>query len=352
MNTIVATAPDSCAHPELAPISPRARAAMRSSVVWDNHACMPLRPGDVAFLPQLERARQAGINVISLNVSFDAVDPHDAFPLLATYRHWIQQHGEHYVLADTVADIEAAKAEGRLAVVFDIEGGNAVAAHPGLVEMFYRLGVRWMLFAYNKNNKLGGGCMDDDAGLTAYGRQIIDEMEKVGMVLCCRHVGHRTARESLEYARKPVIFSHSNPSAVYAHVRNIPDDLMKACARSGGVVNINGVGLFLGTGSDGQGDNSTETLLRHIDYAAQLIGPEHVGLGLDYVFDVAELEDFLQKNPDLFPVTPKQHASYVQVEPERFPHIAEGLLQMGYSDSDVRGILGDNNLRVARQVWR
>jgi membrane dipeptidase len=71
-------------------------------------------------------------------------------------------------------------------------------------------------------------------------------MERVGMVLCCTHVGHRTAREAMEYARNPVIFSHSNPSAVYAHVRNIPDDLMRMCAAKGGVVNINGVGMFLG----------------------------------------------------------------------------------------------------------
>jgi membrane dipeptidase len=173
---------------------------------------MPLRPGHTGFLPQLERVRRAGIDVVSLNISFDVVDPRDAFPMLATFRQWIRENGEHYMLADTVADIEAAKARGKLAVVFDIEGGNAVAAHPGLVEVFYRLGVRWMLFAYNKNNKLGGGCMDDDTGLTDYGRRIIDEMERVGMVLCCTHVGHRTAREAMEYAKKPVIFSHSNPS--------------------------------------------------------------------------------------------------------------------------------------------
>jgi membrane dipeptidase len=237
---------------------------LRNGIVWENHACMPLRPGDTSFLPQLERVRASGINVISLNVSFDVVDSNDAFKVLATFRHWVRQHPGRYVLADSVADIEAAKASGHLAVIFDIEGGNAVAAHPGLVEIFYRLGVRWMLFAYNKNNTLGGGCMDDDTGLTAYGRQIIDELERVGMVLCCTHVGHRTAREAMEYCRNPVIFSHSNPSAVYAHARNIPDDLMVACAKSGGVVNINGVGIFLGNGPKGMGDASTETLLRHI----------------------------------------------------------------------------------------
>lgn len=323
---------------------------LRSGIVWDNHSCMPLRPGDVSFLPQLERVRRSGVDVISLNITFDVVDPSDVFLTLATFRHWIREHSEHYVLADTVADVKRAKAQGRLAVMFDIEGGNAVAAHPGLVEIFYRLGVRWMLFAYNKNNKLGGGCMDDDTGLTDYGRQIIEEMERVGMVLCCSHCGHRTAREAIEHSRKPVIFSHSNPSGVYEHARNIPDDLMKACARSGGVVNINGVGIFLGSGKDGRGDNSTATILRHIDYAVQLIGAEHVGIGLDYVFDVGEMEDLIRQNPNSFAAVAP--GGYIQVEPERFPLIAEGLLKMGYSSTDVQGIMGHNNLRVAAEVWQ
>jgi membrane dipeptidase len=332
-------------------ISARTQALLEKTLCWDNHACMPLRPGDVGFLPQLERARASGINVVSLNVSFDLVDPNQAFVMLATFRRWVRDHSEHYALVDTPADVEAAKASGRLAVVFDIEGGNAVAADPGLVEIFYRLGVRWMLLAYNMNNKLAGGCMDDDSGLTAYGRQVIDEMERVGMVLCCSHTGHRTARDILEYARNPIIFSHSNASAVHAHPRNIPDDLMLACARSGGVVNITGVGLFLGVSADGRADNSTEAVLRHIDHAVQLIGPRHVGLGLDYIFDLSELEEFLKKEPDKFPAGASGGA-YTQVEPERFPIIAEGLLAMGYREEDVQGILGHNNLRLARQIWK
>lgn len=333
-------------------ISERTRTLLKRTLCWDNHACMPLRPGDTSFLPQLERVKTAGFDVISLNVSFDVVDPRDAFLVLATFRHWIHQHSDRYVLVNSVADIERAKSQGQLAVMFDIEGGNAVAAHPGLVEIFYQLGVRWMLLAYNKNNTLGGGCMDDDSGLTAYGRQIIDEMERVGMVLCCAHVGHRTAREAMEYARHPVIFSHSNPAGVYRHVRNVPDDLMLACARGGGVVNINGVGQFLGVSSTGAPDNSTDTLLRHIDYAVQLVGPRHVGIGLDYVFDLSELTEYLQKSPQNFPLSSGQPGSYTQVEPERFPAIAEALLQWGYKEEDVQGILGHNNLRIARQVWK
>jgi membrane dipeptidase len=333
-------------------VSEQTRSLLENTLCWDNHACMPLRPGDTTFLPQLERVRKSGIDVLSLNVSFDVVDPGEAFAMLATFRHWINEHRQHYALVDSVFDIEIAKAQGRLAIVFDIEGGNAVDEHPGLVEVFYRLGVRWMLFAYNQNNTLGGGCMDEDTGLTPYGYQIIDAMERVGMVLCCTHVGHRTAREAIEYSKNPMIFSHSNPSAVYPHVRNIPDDLMRSCAAKGGVVNINGVGMFLGKDAQGRPDNSTATLVRHIDYAAQLIGPQHVGLGLDYVFDVSELEDYVRNHPEKFPEEVRRPGGYTQVEPERFPAIAEALLKRGYSESDVQGIMGHNNLRIARQVWK
>ena len=329
------------------PISERTRALLNRTLLWDNHACMPLRPQDETFLPQLARHREAGVSLVALNVTFDAFPATKAFEMLASFRSWIAAHGADYVLASSVADIETAKRDGKLAVVFDIEGGRAVEAHPGLVEIFYRLGVRWMLIAYNKNNRLGGGCQDEDCGLTSYGRKIIDEMERVGMVLCCSHTGYRTAREALEYSRNPVIFSHSNPRAVWDHERNIPDDLMRDCARTGGVVNLNGIGVFLG-----QNDNSTETLLRHIEHAVEVAGVDHVGLGLDYVFDGAELDELIRTRPDLYPPEKGYGTGLAMIEPERFPEIAEALSNRGYTDSQVQGILGHNNLRVAKQVWR
>jgi membrane dipeptidase len=151
-------------------------------------------------------------------------------------------------------------------------------------------------------------------------------LRRIGLRAQGPHVGHRTALEALEYSRNPVIFSHSNPSKIYPHARNIPDKLMQLCATRGGVVNINGVGMFLGARTKGAGDNSTETLLRHIDYAVGLIGPQYVGLGLDYVFDVSELEEYLSKHPDTFPSALRQTGAYLQVEPERFPAITEGLV--------------------------
>lgn len=327
-------------------ISDRCRSLLDRTIVWDNHACMPLRPGDDTFLPQLARHKAAGVSLLSLNVYFDMYPPETAFGMIAAFRRWIMRHPEDYVLVQRSTDIEAAKKERKLAVMFDIEGGRAVESHPGLVEVFYRLGVRWMLIAYNKNNLLGGGCQDEDTGLTAFGREIIDEMERVGMVLCCSHTGYRTAREAMEYARKPVIFSHSNPRSIKDHPRNIPDDLILACARTGGIVNINGLGTFLG-----DNDNSTEILLRHIDYVAELVGPEHVGLGLDYVFDREELDAFKRSRPDLYPPEKGYRTGTAMIEPERFPSIAEALLSRGYAEHEVQGILGHNNLRLATEVW-
>src|SRR5437016_5530945 len=123
-------------------ISERTQTLLKRTLCWDNHACMPLRPEDESFLLQLERHKQAGVSLVSLNICFDVMPPETAFTMLASFRRWIAEHAEDYVLADTVADIEAAKRNGKVAVVFDIEGGKAVEAHPGLVEMFYRLGVR------------------------------------------------------------------------------------------------------------------------------------------------------------------------------------------------------------------
>jgi membrane dipeptidase len=258
---------------------------IQGCLVWDNHGCMPLRPLDTSFLPQLARCRAAGFDHISLNVGFgdDSIEQH--LRMIASFRHWLGQRASDYTLERTVDDIESARNSGKLAVSFDIEGANAVADQISLVQLYYDLGVRWMLLAYNRNSAAAGGCQDDDCGLTDFGRRLIDEMTRVGMVVCCSHLGSRSAQEVLEYAPGPVIFSHSNPSAVRPHPRNISDALMRACAAKGGVVGINGVGPFLG-----DNDTRSDTFVRHVDYAVQMIGPQHVALGLDHVFDQAEVD--------------------------------------------------------------
>ena len=325
-----------------------ARSLLRESLVWDNHGCMPVqRPHDTSFLPQLSRYRDAGVDVVMLNAGFGDMGVEDHIRTLASLRHWIKARPSEYVLIETVDDIKLARATERLAVGFDIEGGNAIADQISLIQLYHDLGVRWMLLTYNSNNRLGGGCQDVDTGLTNFGREVIAEMERVGMVLCCSHTGHRTVREAFAVATKPVIFSHSNPSALHAHPRNIPDDLIRACAATGGLVGINGIGTFLG-GTD----NQSQTFARHIDHIVQLVGPQHVALGLDYVFDAGELDDYLARMAHAFPAELGYHKGVRMVAPEQLEGIVLTLMNWGYQNVDILAVLGGNLMRVASQVWK
>lgn len=332
----------------MAATSGNARALLRNSLVWDNHGCMPvMRAHDASFLPQLQRYRAAGVDAVMLNIGFGEMGIEDHIRTLAGMRHWIKQRPQEYLLIESADDIELARATGRLAVGFDIEGANALADQPSLVQLYYDLGVRWMLLAYNNNNRVGGGCQDDDKGLTDFGRVVIAEMERVGMLVCCSHTGHRTVRDVFAVATRPVIFSHSNPSALHAHGRNIPDDLIHACANTGGVVGINGIGSFLGNN-----DNSSETFARHVDHVVQLVGPQHVALGLDYVFDTQELDDYLEKMGNIFPAELGYQKGVLMVAPEQLEGIVQILMNWGYQDADIQAVLGGNLMRLARQVWK
>ena len=328
-------------------ISASAQHILANNLAWDNHGCMPLRGNDTGFLPQLARYRDAGFNVVSLNVGFDAIPWENTLLVLATFRHWIRQHGDDYILVETTADIEVAVAEGKLGVFFDLEGGCVLADQLSMVELYYDLGARWMLIAYNQNNSLGGGCQDDDQGLTAFGREVLDEMARVGMVACCSHTGYRTTMAVMEHSSKPVIFSHSNPLGLREHKRNITDDAILACAATGGVVCLNGVGIFLG-----ENDARSETIARHIDYIVEKAGIDHVGIGLDYVFDMEELNEYVRQNPQTFPPEGGYAEGVNFVEPEQAPEMVDALLSLGYQDGDIAKILGGNLMRVARQVWK
>lgn len=327
-------------------LSPRARALLGDAIVWDNHGCMPMHPSP-AFMPQLERYRASGCNVVSLNAGYGDMGWDEHVLLLDFMRQWLLERPDDYLLVGAAEDVALAKRTGRLGVVFDVEGMVPVQDDPSRVRRLYELGVRWMLVAYNRNNAAGGGCLDDeDGGLTSTGRRIIDEMDAAGMVLCLSHTGARTAREALEHSRSPAILSHSNPLGVTPHPRNVSDELMKACAANGGVVGLNGVGRFLGAPEDAL----VPALLRHIGYVIDLVGPNHVGLGIDYLFDTEELEAHIKAHPALYP--PDLGESVATVEPEAMPQIVEGLCALRLSDEEVRAVLGGNWLRIAQQVWK
>jgi membrane dipeptidase len=323
---------------------------MSRTIVWDNHACMPLRPHDVSFLPQLDRCRSSGVDVLTLNVGFDRTSIEDHIRMIASFRKWLAERRDRYVVVDTVQDIRRAKAEGKLAVSFDIEGMGAIGDQLSLVQLYYDLGVRWMLVAYNEVNAAGGGCQQaDDPGLTPFGERIVDEMASVGMVTCCSHTGYRTARQVIDRSSNPVIFSHSNARALHDHPRNIPDSLIKACAERGGVVGVNGIGIFLGEPA-----SLVDGAIRQIDHIANLVGAEHVGLGLDYVYDTAELDDYLAAHPQTFPPELGYHSGggFSMLAPEQIPEIARRLVGLGYANEAIAAILGGNHVRIAEKVWR
>jgi len=202
--------------------------------------------------------------------------------------------------------------------------------------------MRWMLIAYNRNNEAGGGCMDDDTGLTAFGRKVIREMERVGMALCCSHIGERTCMEACEWSNNPVMLTHSNPRALLDHPRCVSDGVIKACAETGGTVGITGYGTFL-VGND----TSATNYFRHIDHVVQMIDPKHVALASDYVFDPDELSAFAS-NPLLGPTSSVPSL----FTPEQFPELINVMLKSGYSYGDVEAIMGQNLLRLARAIWK
>ena len=328
-------------------IDARTQSLIANNLVWDNHSCMPLRPDDHSFLPQLQQFRDAGVDIVSLNVGFDSVSWENTLPMLHSFRDWIAKHEDQYRLVTSADDIESARTSNKLGIHFDIEGASALNGRLENIEAYYQLGVRWMLIAYNQNNLAGGGCQDEDTGLSDFGREMLDEMQRVGMVICCSHTGFKTTMQVMDYARQPVIFSHSNPNAVWPHKRNIKDEAIRACAETGGVIGVNGIGIFLG-----DNEATVDNTLRHIDYLVELVGPDHVGIGLDYVFDQQEVNDFVKDNPHIFPPEDGYADGLEMLSPGAIPQIIQGLANFGYSDEDLCKIMGGNHLRIAQQVWK
>ncbi len=317
--------------------------------MWDQHGCLPLRP-DESAVGDLALYSDSGVDFISINVGMDSTPPADALKILSAFRDAVLSREDRFTLVRSAADVGRAQATGRLAVAFDLEGTEPLDGSVEMIQTYYDLGVRTMLIAYNEPNRAGGGCHGDpETGLTTFGKAVVREMNRAGMLVDATHCSRRTTFDLFETSTTPVVFSHSVPAGVKQHPRNIDDDQMRACAQTGGVIGINGVGIFLG-----DNDSSTESLVRAIDYAVQLVGPDHVGLGLDFVFDREELDAFVASSATTFPSGygytesgPVQFAS-----PAQLPAVTSALLERGYSTAAIKGILGGNFFRVASVVWQ
>ena len=328
-------------------VSERASAFHADALVCD--LTLPWLPGLENKETTLPRYPASGVDFVSLSIG------HDEYGLATTIHHMADVKGrlgaepDKYVLVESADDILQAKAAGKLAVGLHFQGSEMLEGDASLVQLFYQLGIRHMLLAYNQKNRAADGCHErTDCGLSRYGVRLIEEMNRVGMILDLTHVGYRSSMEAMEVSADPVIFSHSNAYAVKEHPRNLRDEQIKACARKGGLIGINGVGHFLG-------DNkaSTENFIRHIDYMAQLVGPQHVGIGTDYVYFLEQMHRKFLANPERYPEGyPRTIGEREYFPPERLPQVTEALLKRNYPEDEIRGVLGENFLRVARRVWK
>jgi membrane dipeptidase len=214
------------------------------------------------------------------------------------------------------------------------------------VEVYRRLGVIQMLLAYNAGNWAADGCHESrNAGLSQFGRSLVAEMNRVGMIVDVTHVGLRSSLEALELTTRPAIFSHSTPKKFAPHDRNITDEQIRACASKDGMIGLTGLGLFM----DAQHQKASASKLADtIEYVAQLVGPRHAGIGLDYVIDSESMARYIRANAAFYGGGNQYPADgYIDFAPPSIlPEVSDQLIRRGYSDDEVSGILGANYLRV------
>ncbi len=316
---------------------------------WDAHMCLPLHP-QASFAP-IDQLRAGGLNYVSINVGMDMNPLAQVLSVIAGFRSTIAAHPDRYVQANSVADIERAKAGGQIAIGFDLEGAMPLLDQPEMVALYAALGVRQIHFAYNRNNSVADGCHDEPRGLTALGRRMVAAVNAAGLLMDCSHTGRRCSLEIMAASSQPVIFSHANPLALVEHGRNITDEQIRACAATGGVVCLSGVSRFLGTDTPGAQD-----VARHAAYVADLVGVQHVGIGLDNGFSQDDLDD---RPPNFdpaywWPVAAGYGngiASVKYTPLNTWEQLDAALLAAGFSAAEVAQILGANMLRVASQVW-
>lgn len=316
-----------------------------TSLLWDQHLCLPLQPG--TEVTPLSRYRRPGGALVSVNAGYSPHSLHDTLGLLRHYREAVTaQPGLE--LAATVGDVAAITGSGGVAVVFDLEDSRPLDNDLDNLAVLAALGVRTLLPTYNHANRAGSGCLDtDDAGLTAWGRSIIKALNEVGIVPDGSHCSARTGLDICETSTGPMVYSHSCMKAIWDHPRNISDDQARACAATGGVIGITGVGIFLGPNTP-----TLEAMTRHLEYAVDLVGIDHVGISSDFSFDYQDFVAELTRNPQMFDESYTRWGPIRWMAPETLLTIGEHLSRRGWSGPDIQAVLGGNFRRVAETAWR
>ena len=393
---LVSSAVSQSANPSAVPVSAQARAIHDSALVVDTHADTPQRfldegfdiastdPNDLGHI-SLDKTRRGnlGAEFFSIWVDPETNQGHFAqhtFDLIDSVYEQAAHHSDRMMMAFSVADIERAHKEHKLAALMGIEGGHSIENDMHLLRDFYRLGVRYMTLSWSNTNEWAdsSGDINDHKvqhhnGLTDFGKQVVLEMNRLGMMVDISHVADKTFWDTIAATKAPVIASHSSARALVDAPRNMTDDMLRAVAKNGGVVQVNFYSGFVDQNfrnaneaqdkdektavqkyvdsmkAQGKPVNYIETdrierewtakiprppfkvLIDHIDHIAKVAGVDHVGLGSDF--------------DGVSGATPQGMDSAADL-----PRITQGLLDRGYNADDIKKILGGNLLRVFRQV--
>jgi membrane dipeptidase len=315
------------------------------------HVVSP-EPPPIGGVPYLDRLQTAGVNVINVTLAAHSDDFDTILRMMYDYINLFGAIPERTLQVESVADIETAHRDGRLGIIFGSQTGTMVGRDISRWTILHRLGLRVSQLTYNERNDLGDGCMEpENRGLTSLGRQAVQEMNRLGIVVDLSHVGERTALDATEYSTKPVIYSHSNAKTLTPSRRNITDEQMKAAAGSGGVVALSSYSMM--TYKEAGVRPTLDDYLDHIDYAIDLIGLDHVGIGSDIFESYTELS-WTSSTKRMYPMPYDYHTKVAEgfTYVSEFPNVIGGLIRRGYDDAALRKILGGNLLRVFDQVWQ
>lgn len=336
------------------PSAARAAALHREALVMDG-ASFFLKGYD-------EDVAASGVDSFNIMAPWPGDDLAQAVTRLEEHRAMIASDPK-LELALTADDIAGAKARGNVAVVLGAQDSSFLGNRVSRLETFHRLGLRYMQLTYNYRNLVGDGCAEPvDAGLSAFGREVVKAMPQVGIVMDVSHAGPVTALEALKLAKAPSMASHSNPRALYENRRNVTDDVIRAIADTGGVV-----GCTLPSPFNYAGGDEPPTLAdfaRAIEYVIDLVGEDHVAIGSDLVATAGAYHPDLSAalRSDLYVVSghyygrfgldPKLRKVQGITAMREYPRLTELLLSRGHSEERVRKVIGGNLLRVYSAAWR
>jgi len=280
----------------------------------------------------------------------------NAIDELAAYEQHFNNYRNHFIKAPQVADIDNAKQQGRLAIMYLLQNTASIADDLDKLDFFNNLGVRSMQMTYNTRNLSGDGCMErTNSGLSEFGINVIARMNELGMLVDLSHAGMATMADAIQFSQQPVIISHGGCKAVFDHPRNSTDQNIKVLADKGGIIGIYQINPFIGP----KARNNLDDYLNHIDHAVKIAGMDHVGIGSDRehrpVPDTEEEKRKLEEElANYYPDKTQQiHWPFFISElnhPRRMETVWAGLEKRGYKNADIEKIMGKNCYRVINEV--